>query len=300
LYEKYSFDGLEFYYRREVSEFSANGQTGKVMLSADFDATDPPPVNKQQVEDTDPHADGMPCTEFIALRLNPKDLKRISSLYIRAGAQPVNTDIKTYDVGNLYVSTQGCAADGAAVGELRVRYRCKVMTPVLENITPNVLPGSTFTAISWNLGEPAGPTTTYIPVLQTIGEAIVPVVLSNTIGIILNADGQMIVPNGVYLIEATNTTAAADADVENAYIFFSQTTGGSNRITTESSGSVNAGNNVWPHICASSNTGPYYFDTTIYGNSLYALVVVVYATGTPFTYSQVTITYLSSSTTKLL
>jgi len=37
LYEKYDFERLEFYYRREVSEFATNGQAGKVMLSFDYD-----------------------------------------------------------------------------------------------------------------------------------------------------------------------------------------------------------------------------------------------------------------------
>jgi hypothetical protein len=64
LYEKYDFDYIEFYYKREVSEFAANGQTGKVMLSFDYDASDSPPTSKQQVEDTNPHIDGMPCSKL--------------------------------------------------------------------------------------------------------------------------------------------------------------------------------------------------------------------------------------------
>lgn len=300
LYEKYCFESLEFYYRREVSEFSTNGQTGKIMLSVDFDASDPPPINKQQVEDTEPHADAMPCTEYISLKLDPRDLQRLSSLYVRAGAQPTSTDIKTYDVGNLFVSTQGLATGGVSVGELRVRYRCRVMTPVLENPTLSLLPGSTFTMIANSLGEQAGATTTYVSVFQTVEEeAVAPVILSNGIGADVGDDGGISVPNGVYLISATSTTAAEAANVTNAYIFASQTASNGFIISTEASGSQNAGNNVWPFKACSSNTGPFYFDTAIYGNFIYFLVVASYDAGAPFNYSQCTITYLSNSTTKL-
>jgi len=44
----------------------------------------------------------------------------------------VNTDIKTYDCGNLYVSQYGLAANTGTLGELRVRYCCRFSEPVLE------------------------------------------------------------------------------------------------------------------------------------------------------------------------
>jgi len=50
---------------------------------------------------------------------------------VRPGAQPANTDLKTYDAGILYVSTQG-NANTNVIGELHVRYRCTLKKPVLE------------------------------------------------------------------------------------------------------------------------------------------------------------------------
>jgi len=134
-FEKYRFDYVRFYYKREVSEFATNGTTGKVMLSFDADAADPPPSSKQQVEDTDPHVDGMPC-ENMQLDIPAAMLRRMNDgFYIRPGGLPGGTDIKTYDVGNLYVSTQGLANNSAVVGELHVRYRCQVFIPILEAST---------------------------------------------------------------------------------------------------------------------------------------------------------------------
>lgn len=135
-WEKYHFEYLEFYYKREVSEYAPNGSSGKVIMSVDFDANDPPPSSKQQMEDSDPHVDGMPCeNQRLFLRAN-----QIHSLYptlfVRDTTLPVgNIDLKTYDVGQLHVATQGNANTGTQVGELRVRYRVRFSVPVLESET---------------------------------------------------------------------------------------------------------------------------------------------------------------------
>jgi len=60
-YEKYVIERLAFIYKKEVSEYATAGQTGKVIMSVDYDAADAPPATKQQQEDTIPHADAMPC-----------------------------------------------------------------------------------------------------------------------------------------------------------------------------------------------------------------------------------------------
>jgi len=130
-FEKYEFEYLEFYYKREVSEYASNGQTGKVILSFETDASDAPPTTKTQIEATDPHEDGMPCENF-ALKVPQSMLcTRMDAHYVRPGAQPAGTDIKTYDVGNLNVATIGTAAN-TAVGELHVRYRVRLFIPVIE------------------------------------------------------------------------------------------------------------------------------------------------------------------------
>ncbi len=162
LYEEYSFDYLEFYYKREVSEFATNGQAGKVILSFDYDATDSAPLTKQQVEDSDPHVDGMPCTPLLRLPLDCAAMRRSDAKYVRPGAQPANTDLKTYDVGTLYVSTSGCA-NTSTIGELHVRYRVRFSKPVL-----NLPLGEGLAAAAYNaagviaVGAPMGTSITQI------------------------------------------------------------------------------------------------------------------------------------------
>jgi len=130
-WEKYRWEYLEFYYNPEVSAFATNGQSGKIILSMDYDASDAPPSSKQQAEDTDPHTDAMPYEDLL-LALDPRQMFEMAdSKYIRPAGLPGSSDIKTYDSGNLAVSTIG-NHDTTLLGELHVRYAVVFEVPVLE------------------------------------------------------------------------------------------------------------------------------------------------------------------------
>jgi len=132
-WEKYQFDKLEFYLKPEVTQYTANANSGKVILSFDSDASDAPPSNKQEAEDVMPMADGM---SYQTVNLNiPKFIlnSHHDAFFVRPGNLPGGADIKTYDLGNLFVSTIGQGAAVPNMMELRVRYTCTLMIPILEN-----------------------------------------------------------------------------------------------------------------------------------------------------------------------
>lgn len=201
-FEKYEFDYLEFYFKREVSEFATNGTVGKVMLSFDSDAADGPPTTKQMVEDTDPHVDGMPC-ENIRLVI-PNDIlkRRKDAHFIRPAGLPGAADIKTYDVGNLFVSTQGLASNSAVVGELHVRYRVRVFIPILDAA----------------MGAPANNSVSVFDssALQTVVTATPTILLIsgnivNGLGV-TNTNGSLLLPVGNYLIDYYGTVKDSAAE----------------------------------------------------------------------------------------
>jgi len=189
LFEKYKILRLEFYYRPQVSAYATNGQTGKVMLSFDFDASDAPPASKQQVEDTHPHSDGMPYEEVL-LTIDPKDCSLQDSYFVRPGGLPGSSDIKTYDAGVLTVSTIGTNSS-ANIGELRVRYAIALQDPVLENFVsaPLNYHVSNFQSTS---AESSGAAT----VAKTLALATT---VTNGVGA-SNASGVITLPVGNYLI----------------------------------------------------------------------------------------------------
>ncbi len=188
-FEKYQFERLEFYYKREVSEFATNGQVGKVMMSFDADASDGAPTTKQQLEATRPHSDGMP-SENISLIIPRNELKRLTSgFYVRPGLLPGAADIKNYDVGNLNVATQGIV-NNVEVGELHVRYRVKLFLPVLEGTT-----APTNNSVSWFQSSGAQTFTTTVATTSLNATA-------NANGCnIVNTSGSMVPPVGNYLVD---------------------------------------------------------------------------------------------------
>jgi len=194
-FDKYEFQNLEFYYKPTVSGFASAGQHGKVMLSFDFDAADPPPANKQQVEDRFPHADCMPY-EQCRLTIPVSQLKKQDSKYVRPGALPPGTDIKTYDAGVLTLSTQGGDLD-ADIGELRVRYVVDLFVPVLESEnavrtnfnTTQVYHAGTVTPGDDVIMTPTYGTTSWSPSIA----------YADPLGI-RQTDGTLVVPPGNYVV----------------------------------------------------------------------------------------------------
>jgi len=105
LFTEWRMKSCQFYYRPAVSGFATQGQSGRVVLSMDYNAANATPTTQQQVE-VMPHRDGMPF-ENIELPLDARYVNRADSKYIRVGALGISEDVKTYDGGNLWVSTYG-------------------------------------------------------------------------------------------------------------------------------------------------------------------------------------------------
>jgi hypothetical protein len=188
-YQKYEFEFLEFYYKREVSEFATAGTTGKVMLFFNADASDGPPTTKQQIEDSMCHADGMP-SENIRLIVPPRMLKRMTdAFFIRIGGLPGSGDIKTFDVGSFHVATQGITTN-AEVGELHVRYRVRLSIPVINGLQS----APTNNSISWFQSTATEPLVTTVVKVMALAT-------TSTNGLnATNTTGSIVLPAGNYVI----------------------------------------------------------------------------------------------------
>jgi hypothetical protein len=130
LYSEWKMVSCEFYFKPEVSQFAGQGSTGKVILAMDYNAANPAPTTKQQVEIM--HVEDAMPYNIIRLRLDASCVNKADSKYIRTGPAPVDEDLKTYDGGNLWVCTIGQAGAGL-VGELHARYNFRCTKPTLLN-----------------------------------------------------------------------------------------------------------------------------------------------------------------------
>jgi hypothetical protein len=130
LYSEWRVGSSRFYVKPLVSGYSTQGQTGETILSFDPNALNPAPTTQQQAEFLR-HAQAAPYLEF-ALDLPVAEINRSDSKYIRTSAAPAGSDLKTYDGGNLYVSTYGQGGT-ATCCELRHASRFWVECPTLLN-----------------------------------------------------------------------------------------------------------------------------------------------------------------------
>jgi hypothetical protein len=289
LYEKYEFEMLEFYFQSEVSGFATQGTTGCIILSADYDASDSPPTSKQNVIDTHTHTDPVvPSTPVVILRLDPRVMRDSPAKYVRPGLLPANTDIKTYDAAVVYVTTQGCQNAGN-IGELHVRYRVKLVEPVLETgTTQNGTAGAQLLLTSALVGEAAAATTVYAPLFAS---ATNPVMLANGIGATVASTGLITLLAGEYLLElfdlGTDTAAALTASTLE---FNNVVTPNTGVIQTSGAGTLIGGDvsthNDW------QNSISMIWNTANFGTALCAQSALTYASGSALNRATLRITQL--------
>lgn len=125
----------EYRFRRVTFRFETDQQAsiaGKVMYAFSPDAADPTPVNKQEMLEYGIKGKSAVWQEF------DMPVPMVEALgsrrYIRSGTLAANLDIKTYDMGVLFVATSGIVATSANIGELYVQYEVELITPVVQSL----------------------------------------------------------------------------------------------------------------------------------------------------------------------
>jgi len=124
-YESYRFRSLRPVYRAKCATTS----TGDVSIGVDYDAADAAPVSTLQMENWDDSVNGSPWMDF-EMVCSGRNLAKEKEYYTRATPTGANQDIKTYDVGNLYVCTEGQGGT-STIGYLYAEYVVELMTPQL-------------------------------------------------------------------------------------------------------------------------------------------------------------------------
>jgi len=128
-YETYSFESLSFHYKTT----SATTQAGTMLMAIDFDAADAAPVSKQQAMSYASSVRMAPWQDA-SIHVKKADLQKKSCYYVRS-TTVANTDIKTYDLGNLFLMAEN---SDKGSGELYVEYDVHLQTPQLEITVPSL------------------------------------------------------------------------------------------------------------------------------------------------------------------
>lgn len=123
-FEKYQFSRLQFRY----VPMKGTMTSGRVALAPDYDASDAAPETVSDMMSA--HSSVSGCVYApLTLVCDASNLAGFGSQrFVRAGPLAANSDIKTYDVLQLFVGVYGCA-DLTMVGELYAEYSVDLITP---------------------------------------------------------------------------------------------------------------------------------------------------------------------------
>lgn len=125
-FESYVFHALSFQFVTKKSSATA----GDVMIAVDFDAADATPTSEQEMTSFQGYSTNSVWRNFASVQ-SAKNLRKSLTYYTRQAAV-ANTDIKTYDVGNLVYAVDACA-DTTSIGRLLVCYDIELLTPQMYN-----------------------------------------------------------------------------------------------------------------------------------------------------------------------
>jgi len=198
---------LEFYFKYDQGPNSTQGAGGYVGMAVSTDAAQSPPSSKQIAEVFNIKSLGFVGRDQKCVV--PKNLIESATKqkhFVRGLVLPGGVDIHTYDCGQLFFWTQG-EAGATEVGELRVRYKVKLMNPVLETSTTAPVNNQ----VSWFQSAGNQACTTSVPVTSANATAT-----TNGLAIV-NTAGSFVPAVGNYLVDFTaqckDTSAEAFSDL---------------------------------------------------------------------------------------
>lgn len=188
-YEKYRVHKIIYRYKN----LKGTASDGNILMAFDFDSLDAPPTSAIQMTQYTRCTDGSPWRIF-EMSIAPSS----SELYTRSGI-PAGADLKTYDMGRLFVAAEGCA-DNSAHGYLEVEYEIELMkkqSPASGGISTN-------RQVSFFQG-----TSLAVAANSPMGWATTPTTISNPLGVTFTNAGVYTLSAGSYLVtfQIANDTA---------------------------------------------------------------------------------------------
>lgn len=124
-YESYVFNSIRVEYRFTTNEFVG---IGRIVIAPDYDAADDPPTSIVEAEQMADAVMGAVAKNWNCI-LRPRGTGILGpKRFVRSATLDPNEDIKTYDIAQVHVCTQG-QNDGAQIGQLWIAYDITLSEP---------------------------------------------------------------------------------------------------------------------------------------------------------------------------
>jgi len=129
-YEEYTFNQLMFTYTSLLSDSTASGVIGSIIMTTNYNAGQPDFTTSADMLNNIGTVSARPIDGPIIHGIECDDTKNVmSSYFVRSGAVPDNQDIKTYDMGRYQIATEGMPEDNQLQGQLWVSYNIVLRKP---------------------------------------------------------------------------------------------------------------------------------------------------------------------------
>lgn len=174
-YVSYKPRGIVFEFKSTSADAlnSTNTALGKVMMCTQYNVNQPAFVNSSQMLNYDKCTSGKPaCSLLHPVECDPRQLP-YREFNVRHGAIPSGQDARLYDMGTMYLATEGMQA-AATIGELWISFEFELLTPTMVGGA-----GETVLTDSWKA-------TTGITTSKYFGSSVTPS-STNSLGVTLAA-----------------------------------------------------------------------------------------------------------------
>jgi len=201
-YEQYTFRSLRFHYVTRC----ATSYTGSVLLSPEYDALDSAPTSEIIQAMMAGSVEDVPWRDQV-LTFSPQDMFPMGPRKFTRSSAVASSDLKTYDVGQLFVGLAGCT-DANTIGKLWVEYDVELYIP------QNPLTG--------NFGGIGSSALLTLHATESLLTGVAKLISFDTIaydGIsVTNTGGSIVLPAGTYAVETMictngNTPGGLDTSV---------------------------------------------------------------------------------------
>jgi hypothetical protein len=124
LFDKYKFHKLRFFFINN----SPTSIAGNVTMAVDFDTLDSTPANGTQMSNLAKFSTFAPWKqEDLSIPVNRPGTNTWLYTLDNQGTMPNSTDLKTYNLGNFLISSEGISTTGYLVGYLCVEYDVELL-----------------------------------------------------------------------------------------------------------------------------------------------------------------------------
>lgn len=163
-YEEYDFQQLVFCYTSLLSDSTASGSVGQIIMTTNYNAGQQIYQTTNAMLNNIGTTCGRPIDTPMLHGVECDDEKNVQdSHFVRTGAVPQGQDVKTYDLGTFQIATEGMPEQGQLQGQLWVSYQVVLRKPRLFSALGRALRVDAFKAISPTEAYPFGQTYALCP-----------------------------------------------------------------------------------------------------------------------------------------